>query len=140
MGWDDYPSALEDPEIRALMQRIDVHIDAVCEAEYPRTYPGRIELTMKYGSVWRESIKTPPGEPGTMLSTDEPFVALRFSGGADEPVCTCRREIVTVPAIGPQATRLVRLHPSRIEPTSRPHAVHAGQLPDWPEGPRRSSA
>jgi 2-methylcitrate dehydratase PrpD len=71
MGWDDYPSALEDAEIRALMQRIDVHVDAACEAEYPRTFPGRIELTMKDGSIWREFVKTPSGEPETMLTLND---------------------------------------------------------------------
>jgi 2-methylcitrate dehydratase PrpD len=71
MGWDDYPPALEDPAIRALMQRIDVHVDADCEAEYPRTFPGLVEVVMKDGSVWREFVKTPSGEPESMLTTEE---------------------------------------------------------------------
>jgi 2-methylcitrate dehydratase PrpD len=71
MGWDDYPGALVDADIRSLMQRIDVHVDAACEAEYPRTFPGRIELTMKDGSVWREFVKTPSGEPDTMLTIEQ---------------------------------------------------------------------
>ena len=71
MGWDDYEPALADPEIRALMQRIDVYEDAECEGNFPTAFSGVVEIRTKDGQTWREFVYAPRGEPETMLSAAE---------------------------------------------------------------------
>lgn len=71
MGWDDYEPALADAEIRALMQRIDVHEDAECEALFPKAFSAVVEIRLKNGEVRRCFIHQPRGEPETMLSPEE---------------------------------------------------------------------
>lgn len=71
MGWDDYEPALEDADIRALMQRIDVFEDAECEALFPKCFSAVVEIRCKDGRLLREFVLQPRGEPETMLSADE---------------------------------------------------------------------
>ena len=71
MGWDDYEPALADPEIRALMQRIDVYEDAECERNFPTAFSGVVEIRTHDGQTWREFVYAPRGEPETMLSAAE---------------------------------------------------------------------
>lgn len=71
MGWDDYDSALVDPGIRALMQRIDVYTDAECEALFPRYFSSVVEIRTTDGRELREFVLQPRGEPETMLSAAE---------------------------------------------------------------------
>jgi 2-methylcitrate dehydratase PrpD len=71
MGWDDYEPALADPEIRALMQRIDVFEDAECEANFPRAFSAVVEVRTIGGETWREFVYAPRGEPDSMLSAAE---------------------------------------------------------------------
>ncbi|MDP2222752.1 MAG: MmgE/PrpD family protein [Hydrogenophaga sp.] len=71
MGWDDYEPALADPEIRALMQRIDVYEDAECERNFPTAFSGVVEIRTRDGQTWREFVYAPRGEPETMLSAAE---------------------------------------------------------------------
>ena len=71
MGWDDYEPALVDPDIRALMQRIDVYEDAECEANFPTAFSGVVEIRTTDGQTWREFIYQPRGEPETMLTAAE---------------------------------------------------------------------
>ncbi|HNZ90436.1 MAG TPA: MmgE/PrpD family protein [Acidovorax sp.] len=71
MGWDDYEPALKDPEIHALMQRIDVYEDAECEANFPTAFSGVVEIRLRDGQVLREFVYAPRGEPSTMLTAQE---------------------------------------------------------------------
>lgn len=71
MGWDHYEPALEDPEIRALMQRIDVYEDARCEANFPRAFSGVVDIRTRDGEHWHAFVETPRGEPDTMLAEHE---------------------------------------------------------------------
>ncbi|GLS14593.1 MmgE/PrpD family protein [Hydrogenophaga electricum] len=71
MGWDDYEAALADPDIRALMQRIDVYEDAECEANFPTAFSGVVEIRGADGQMWREFVYQPRGEPETMLTPTE---------------------------------------------------------------------
>ena len=68
LGWDDYEAALQDDDIRALMQRIDVGEDAQCEANFPVAFSGVVEIRTTDGQVWREFVHAPQGEPDSMLS------------------------------------------------------------------------
>ena len=71
MGLDDYEPALKDPEIHALMQRIDVYEDAECEANFPTAFSGVVEIRLRDGQVLREFVYAPRGEPSTMLTAQE---------------------------------------------------------------------
>jgi 2-methylcitrate dehydratase PrpD len=71
MGWDDYEPAMADPDIRALMQRVDVFEDAECEANFPRAFSAVVEIRTTDGECWREFVYAPRGEPETMLAADE---------------------------------------------------------------------
>jgi len=71
MGWDDYEPALADPEIREFMQRVDVFEDAECEALFPKCFSSVVEVRMKDGTLLREFVLQPRGEPETMMSADE---------------------------------------------------------------------
>jgi 2-methylcitrate dehydratase PrpD len=71
MGWDDYEPAMADPEIRALMQRIEVFEDAECEANFPRAFSAVVEIRTTDGQCWREFVHAPRGEPSSMLSAAE---------------------------------------------------------------------
>lgn len=71
MAWDDYEPAMADPEIRTLMQRIDVFEDAECEANFPRAFSAVVEIHTTDGQCWREFVYAPRGEPSTMLGAGE---------------------------------------------------------------------
>jgi 2-methylcitrate dehydratase PrpD len=71
LGWDDYEPALADRQVRELMQRIDVHEDAECEAAFPQAFSGVVEIRTTDGQTWREFVHEPRGEPTTMLSPQE---------------------------------------------------------------------
>lgn len=68
LGFDDYDAALADPRVRALMQRIDCHVEPRAEALYPQTFPGLVEVTLKDGQRRERFVQTPSGEPDTMLT------------------------------------------------------------------------
>jgi 2-methylcitrate dehydratase PrpD len=71
VAFDDYPSALADPTVRALMQRIEVEVDPEADAEYPETFPGRITIRLHDGSEQTEYVRVPQGEPDNMLTADQ---------------------------------------------------------------------
>lgn len=76
LGWDSYEPALESPEIRALMQRIDVGEDAECEANFPGAFSAVVEIDMADGERMREFVYAPKGEPSDM--PDETEQRLKF--------------------------------------------------------------
>jgi len=71
LGWDDYEPALADPQLRALMQRIDVYEDAQCEANFPAAFSAVVEIRTDDGQSWREFVHAPRGDPDTMLTPAE---------------------------------------------------------------------
>lgn len=71
LGWDSYEPALKDDQIRALMQRIDVHEDEECDRNFPQAFSAAVEIRSKRGEVWREFVYAPRGEPASMLAEDE---------------------------------------------------------------------
>ena len=71
MGWDDYEPALQDADIHALMQRIDVGEDDECNANFPKAFSSVVEIRTKGGEVWREFVYAPRGEPDSMPSGEE---------------------------------------------------------------------
>ena len=71
MGWDDYEPALADAEIGALMHKVDVYADAECEALFPKCFSAVVEIRMADGTLLREFVRQPRGEPETMMGPDE---------------------------------------------------------------------
>ena len=79
MAWDSY-RLLDDPAIRALMQRIACENDPDIEAEFPANMSGR--LTVRYrGEAFSRKIVTPKGEPETFPAEAE--LRGKFSSLAD---------------------------------------------------------
>ena len=68
LGFDDYEPALADPRVRGLMQRIDCHVESRAEAEYPKSFPGLVEIRLKDGTRLERWVRVPSGEPDTMLT------------------------------------------------------------------------
>jgi 2-methylcitrate dehydratase len=52
---------LRDPHLRALMQKIQVHRNAECNAQYPEGIPNDITITLKSGETLREKVVFPRG-------------------------------------------------------------------------------
>lgn len=71
MGWDDYEPALVDPDIRALMQRINVYEDPECEANFPIAFSAVVEIDIKNGETLREFVYAPQGEPDSMPGIEQ---------------------------------------------------------------------
>lgn len=90
LGWDDYEPALHDPEIFALMPRIDVGEDAECEANFPTAFSARVTVTLTDGRQVESFVYAPGGEPDTMPTAaalrrkfDQLVVPVLGSSGAD---------------------------------------------------------
>jgi 2-methylcitrate dehydratase PrpD len=68
VSFDEFESLTTDPEIRSLMQRTDVYVEPRAEAEYPQRFSGLVEIEMEDGRKLTKFVRTPSGEPETMLS------------------------------------------------------------------------
>jgi 2-methylcitrate dehydratase PrpD len=79
MNWDSY-GLLNDPTVRALMQKIHCEHDADIQAEFPRNMSGRISITTR-GQVLTQKIIVPKGEPSNFLTEQE--LRDKFSGLVD---------------------------------------------------------
>lgn len=79
MAWDSY-KLLDDPTIRALMQRIACENDPDIEAEFPANMSGRLTVRVR-GDVFSRKIVTPKGEPETFPTEAE--LRGKFSSLAD---------------------------------------------------------
>jgi 2-methylcitrate dehydratase PrpD len=79
MEWDSY-RGLDDPEIRALMQRIRCENDPEIEAEFPVNMSGKLTVTAG-GRTYRQTVIVPKGEPANFLTEAE--LRRKFAGLAD---------------------------------------------------------
>jgi 2-methylcitrate dehydratase PrpD len=82
------PERLADPVVQALMQRVDVTLDAQCAADFPGRRSARVAITLKDGRVLRHYQATRKGDPDAPLS-DAELTAKYFE--------------LTTPAIGHEA-------------------------------------
>jgi 2-methylcitrate dehydratase PrpD len=82
------PARLADPVVQALMQRVDVSLDAQCAADFPGRRSARVAITLKDGQVLRHYQATRKGDPDAPLS-DAELTAKYFE--------------LTTPAIGQEA-------------------------------------
>jgi 2-methylcitrate dehydratase PrpD len=74
--------------VQALMQRVDVTLDAQCAADFPGRRSARVAITLKDGRVLRHYQATRKGDPDAPLS-DAELTAKYFE--------------LTTPAIGHEA-------------------------------------
>jgi 2-methylcitrate dehydratase PrpD len=78
-GWDSY-AWLQDPDIRALMQKITPVEDAEVEADFPTFMSGKLTVNARGRSFVRK-VNVPKGEPGNFLTEAE--LRAKFHGLAD---------------------------------------------------------
>lgn len=62
------PAALSDAATRALMQRVDLIVDAEADSAYPARWPVTLVLEADDGRRWERSADFPAGEPENPLS------------------------------------------------------------------------
>ncbi|MCS6859724.1 MAG: MmgE/PrpD family protein [Abditibacteriales bacterium] len=62
---------LRDPQLHALMQKIKVHRNAECNAQYPEGIPNDIEIILKSGERLREKVVFPRGHCRNPMSDEE---------------------------------------------------------------------
>ena len=63
-GIGEYTQAnVDDPEIRAVMARVDCERDPSLDAEYPARWPSTVEIELRDGRVLRTRIEDATGEP-----------------------------------------------------------------------------
>ena len=75
------PGALHDPELRAMMGRIKVMLDAKAEAAFPALRAARVVVTLRDGSVRSHRQPTRRGDPDLPLSDAE--IGAKFHDLAD---------------------------------------------------------
>ncbi len=72
VGLDSFSSSsVWDPEVRSLMERIDVIVDPVMEQVYPQRWPVEIEIITQDGRSLKEYVDTPKGEPENPMDRKE---------------------------------------------------------------------
>lgn len=69
---DDFnESALEDPELLAMCQRVEMVVDAEIERDYPQRWRAAIDLEIKDGRQFSKHIDHPRGDPQNPVSRSE---------------------------------------------------------------------
>ena len=68
---DFEPDRFNDPDIRALMQKIDVRWTEECNKLWPEAFPFRITVTMKSGEKHVSEVHYAKGHPKNPLSDQE---------------------------------------------------------------------
>ena len=79
MGWDSY-TLLDDPGIRALMQRVQCENDPEIEAEFPENMSGKLSVRTR-DATHVKTVVVPKGGPSNFLAEAE--LRPKFSGLAD---------------------------------------------------------
>jgi len=94
----DSSSEVQDAETVALAQKVQVHHDDELTKRMPKELPAIVEVTLCNGSVYKEQVDLPKGEPERPFSTvelEEKFVRLATYGGqvSQEEVATIIRSV-----------------------------------------------
>jgi 2-methylcitrate dehydratase PrpD len=69
---------IREPDVRALMSRIEVRLDPALDARYPREFPADLSITLRDGRTVRELVGSPKGDPEAPLTPDE--LGAKFRG------------------------------------------------------------
>ncbi len=71
-GIDEFTEAgVHDAGLRALHDKVTLHLDADIDARYPAVWSGRVEVDTTDGRLLRASVREPKGDPGNPLSRAE---------------------------------------------------------------------
>ena len=65
------PERLADPEVQALMERLEMTVDPECDAAFPRRRSAVVEVETTDGKILRHAQPTRKGDPDAPLSDDE---------------------------------------------------------------------
>lgn len=103
MTWDSY-GRLHDPEVRALMAKVDCVHDVDIEDEFPNNMSGKITIELESASH-AETVIIPLGEPTNFL-TDEAILA-KFEGLASPVIGQRFRDIADTVS---QLDKLANVH------------------------------
>lgn len=76
MGWDSY-RALNDPQVRTLLPKVDCVHDPEIEAEFPTNMSGRITIEAR-GQTFTRKVVVPLGEPSNFLAPES--LRAKFEG------------------------------------------------------------
>jgi 2-methylcitrate dehydratase PrpD len=71
------PQSLNRPEVRALIQCIDAHVDEECERIYPGRRSGAVQIMLRDGRKLEARILDPKGEAGNPMSDADLEAKLR---------------------------------------------------------------
>ena len=90
------PARLADPELRALLQNVEIVADPDLTALYPEKFPARVIVTMDDGRQVEEMFMYPKGDPANPLSDEELEAKFRrnLQGVVDEAETTRLLEVV----------------------------------------------
>ncbi|MGI9317055.1 MAG: MmgE/PrpD family protein [bacterium] len=61
-------SALKDPLLLALHDKVSMQVDSDIDAAYPNKWCAKVEVTTTNGEKWSQFVDTPVGDPGNALS------------------------------------------------------------------------
>ncbi len=64
-------SALTDPELMALHDKVSMHVDAEIDSAYPNKWCAKVVVTTGNGESFSHFVDTPLGDPGNFLSRDQ---------------------------------------------------------------------
>jgi 2-methylcitrate dehydratase PrpD len=71
-GVNDFTEeALEDEELRAFHDRVEMVLDSEVDAEYPRRWIGLVDVETSSGERFTSRVDVPKGDPGNTLSPEE---------------------------------------------------------------------
>ncbi len=65
------PESVADPQLRPLVERVQVVHSPALEARYPEAWPARVSVTLHNGQAMVEQVDYPKGDPENPLSWDE---------------------------------------------------------------------
>jgi 2-methylcitrate dehydratase PrpD len=75
------PEALHDPELRAMLERVELSIDPAAEAAFPAMRAAEVAITTRGGQVHRYRQPTRRGDPDFPLSDADIDAKLRMLAG-----------------------------------------------------------
>ena len=68
---DHDAASLADPQLHALMDRVEPYRDPELDARYPAQWPAEVTVELRDGRVLRERVEHPKGDPENPLSPAE---------------------------------------------------------------------
>lgn len=70
-GMTEFDGILEDEAVQEFMRRVDMVFDPEVEQNYPATWMGKVSVTTGGGTILRDRVEEPKGDPGNTLTRGE---------------------------------------------------------------------